>query len=99
MIKRFYGLTLLFVTVNLMGCATQFTEANIDSLRIGMPSSEIKEMFGSPTQVRSSVCGSATTKGAWICETWTYESFSGTNKFTFSVKPDGKTLNDWTVKK
>lgn len=99
MIKNFYNLVILFVTVNLIGCASQFTEERIDSLRIGMSSSEIKVMFGSPGKVSSSVCGSATPKGSWVCETWTYDSLTGTSKFTFSVKPDGKFLNDWTVEK
>lgn len=99
MAKYFYTLVAAFISINLLGCATQFTEASIESLRIGMPSTEIKEMFGSPNRVRSSVCGASTPKGAWVCETWTYETMRGTNNFTFSVKPEGRFLNDWTVNK
>lgn len=83
----------------LLGCATQFTDANVDTLRIGMPATDIKEMFGTPDRVKSSVCGTSTPSGAWVCETWTYEGMRGKNSFTFSVKSDGKYLNDWTVNK
>lgn len=97
--KQIGSLLLMLVAIALYGCATQFTSQNIDALRIGMSSSDVREMFGSPGSVRSSVCGTATPKGGWVCETWSYESMSGTNKFTFSVKPDGKFLNDWNVHK
>lgn len=99
MTKYIYTLLTLLASINLLGCATQFSEASVEALRIGMPSTEIKDMFGSPSRVRSSVCGSSTASGAWVCETWTYETMRGTNRFTFSVKPDGKFLNDWTVNK
>ena len=99
MLKHIYSLLMMFAVINLFGCATQFTETNVDSLHIGMSSTQVKEIFGSPGRVSSSVCGTTTPKGAWVCETWVYEGMRGTNKFTFSVKPEGKFLNDWNVNK
>lgn len=93
---------LIGLVVTLAGCATAFTESNIDKLRIGMTSTEIREIFGAPNEVSTSVCGSNTAGGSWICETWKYRSsgnYYQTNNFTFSVKADVKTLNDWKVRR
>jgi hypothetical protein len=84
-------------TFFISGCATQFTETNIEKLRIGLSANEVKEMFGSPGKVSSSVCGSATPTGSWICEKWRYETWSGINEFTFAVRSEGKFLNSWIV--
>ncbi len=57
------------------GCAftpASFNEANIDKLRIGMPATEVRAMFGSPSEVRTAVCGGNTAGGSWIYETWKY---------------------------
>jgi hypothetical protein len=84
------------------GCATgpsTFNEANIDRLRIGMLSTEIREMFGAPNEVRTAVCGAATGK-QWTCETWRYNrsgSSYQTNDFTFAVESGMKLLNNWKV--
>lgn len=99
MLKNIYGVLTVILVSNLMGCATQFNESNIDSLYIGMPSDAVREVFGAPSGINSSVCGSATPGGAWICEKWKYETMSGMNEFTFSVKPEGKFLNSWNVKR
>ena len=90
---------MMLLAASLVGCATQFTKSNIDTLRIGMLASEVKEMFGTPSGISSSVCGSSTPGGAWICEKWKYETMAGNNEFTFSVKPEGKFLNSWNVKR
>lgn len=95
--KRIYFVITAVVVSNLMGCATQFSESNINSLYIGMSSNVVREIFGVPSGFSSSVCGSATPSGAWICEKWKYETLSGTNEFTFSVKPEGKFLNSWNI--
>lgn len=92
---------LLGLMILLTGCATPFTQEKIDKLRIGMPASEVREMFGPANEVRTSVCGGATASGQWICETWTYRDSSTyrSSTFMFSVKQDEKTLNSWDVKR
>jgi hypothetical protein len=92
----YIGLVLL-----LTGCATAFTETNIDKLRIGMTSTEVREIFGAPNEISTAVCGANTTSGSWVCETWKYRNSGSyqTNNFTFSVKTDVKTLNDWHVRR
>ena len=88
----------------IVGCAitpSPFNETNIDKLRIGMPSTEVRAVFGSPNEVSTGVCGSATASGAWVCETWKYR-ISGsyqTNSFVFSIKDNIKLLNSWNVKR
>jgi hypothetical protein len=101
MSKNSVYLFLCFVVISIVGCATEFTESKIDKLRLGMSSGEVREMFGTPNEVRSAVCGSATASGQWICETWTYKNpiTDGRNDFTFSVKQDSKVLNSWNVKR
>ena len=99
--KVFINATLLAL---ITGCAlapSSFNEANIDKLRIGIPASEVRELFGAPNEVSTSVCGGATAGGSWICETWKYRSYSSykTNNFVFSVKQDVKVLNSWDVKR
>jgi hypothetical protein len=93
-------ISIIFVVL-IAGCAltpSAFTETNIDRLRIGMTASEVKEMFGAPNEVSTSVCGGATSGGTWICETWKYRTRTyKTNNFTFAVKQDVKTLNNWDV--
>lgn len=89
----------------LSGCATDmsvlrltaFTEANIDKLYVGMPSTEVREMFGAANEVRTATCGAAT-GSTWVCETWTYGSNSK-NSFTFNVSRGVKVLNNWNVKR
>lgn len=98
----------LFISVSVLmfitGCAitpSPFNETNIDKLRIGMSSTEVRTIFGSPNEVSTGVCGSATASGAWVCETWKYR-ISGSyqsNSFVFSVKDDVKLLNSWNVKR
>jgi hypothetical protein len=93
-------LAIMFV----VGCAftpSSFNEANIDKLRIGMPATEVRAMFGSPSEVRTAVCGGNTASGTWICETWKYPTSNAyrTNDFVFSVKEDGKFLNNWNVRR
>jgi hypothetical protein len=93
---------LLSLMMLLTGCATtSFTQEKIDKLRIGMPATEVREMFGPANEVRTAVCGGATATGQWICETWTYRDSSTyrSSNFTFSVKQDEKTLNSWDVKR
>ncbi len=86
------------------GCAytsASFNEANIDKLRIGMSSAEVRSIFGAPSEVRTAVCGANTAGGTWICETWKYSTFNAyiTNDFVFNVKDDGKFLNNWNVRR
>lgn len=92
---------LIGLVVLLTGCASPFTQEKIDKLQIGMPASEVREMFGPANEVRTSVCGGATASGQWICETWTYRDSSTyrSSTFMFSVKQDEKTLNSWDVKR
>jgi hypothetical protein len=97
MLKKIYVVLTVILVSHLVGCATQFNESNINSLYIGMSSNVVREIFGTPSGISSSVCGSATPSGAWICEKWKYETLSGMNEFTFSVKPEGKFLNSWNV--
>ncbi len=101
MSKFFTNFIPLLLTLILLGCASPFTDVNVEKLRIGMPAIEVREMFGSPNEVSTSVCGSATPSGQWICETWTYRNPNTyrSSRFTFSVKQDEKTLNSWDVKK
>ncbi len=95
--------------LNLSGCAeiqsplkpSPFSEANIDKLSVGMSSSEVRQIFGAPNEVRTAVCGAATGK-PWNCETWRYQLRSNSymsNRFTFSVDGKNKYLNDWDVKR
>jgi hypothetical protein len=97
--------SLLYVAVVfVVGCAftpASFNEANIDKLRIGMPSTEVRSIFGAPSEVRTAVCGGNTAGGTWICETWKYPTFNAyiTNDFVFNVKDDGKFLNNWNVRR
>jgi len=92
-----------FVTSLLVGCAvtlTNFTEANIDKLRIGMNATEVREIFGAPNEVSTAVCGGATSSGTWVCETWKYKTNSySMNSFVFSVQQNVKLLNSWDVKR
>jgi hypothetical protein len=101
MSKFLYVLGVMWVIIGISGCASRFTEASIDSLRIGMPASVVREMFGAPKEVRTAVCGGATAGGEWICETWKYKDpiTDEVSDFTFSVQKDGKTLNNWNVKR
>lgn len=101
MTKFFQSLATLFPMLVLAGCATPFTEENIDRLRVGMPSSVIRQMFGAPNEISSSVCGGATAGGQWICEKWKYRNSmtDKINEFTFSVKENEKFLNSWSVKR
>lgn len=97
--KLFYIAALVSL---LQGCAslTGFTQENIDRLRVGMSSTEIREMFGTPDRVSSGVCGASTGK-TWTCETWKYKQYGSyrTNNFTFSVREGAKLLNNWDVSK
>jgi hypothetical protein len=97
-------ITILFFCgflIALVGCATAFTEANFDKLRTGMAASEVRQIFGAPNEISSSVCGGATASGQWVCETWKYKNpiTDKVSDFTFSVKQDEKTLNSWNVKR
>lgn len=87
----------------LSACAltpSSFNEQNIDKLRIGMPASEVREMFGAPNEVNTAVCGGATASGSWVCETWKYKTNTyTTNNFVFSVQQNTKLLNSWDVKR
>jgi hypothetical protein len=80
---------------------TNFNETNIDKLRIGMSATEVRAMFGAPSEVRTDVCGGNTAGGSWVCETWKYPTSKAyrTNDFVFSVKDDGKYLNNWSVRR
>lgn len=94
----------LFLAIFLAGCAyssASFNEANIDKLRIGMSSAEVRSIFGAPSEVRTAVCGANTAGGTWVCETWKYSTFNAyiTNDFVFNVKEDGKFLNNWNVRR
>jgi hypothetical protein len=94
----------LGLTAFITGCAftpSSFNEANIDSLRIGMSSTEVREMFGAPNEVSVATCGGATAGGAWTCETWKYRTSSSyrTNNFVFSVQQNTKLLNSWDIKR
>ncbi len=95
-------LTITAFVVLLQGCAsiTGFTEENINRLRVGMLSTEIREMFGAPDRISSGVCGAAT-GNTWTCETWKYRKYGSyrTDDFTFSVKGEMKLLNNWDVSK
>lgn len=96
--KKIFYITALVLT--LQGCASLsgFTQENIDRLRVGMLSTEIREMFGTPDRVSSGVCGASTGK-TWTCETWKYKQYGSyrTNDFTFSVRDEVKLLNNWDV--
>ena len=83
---------LVLFSINLIGCATSFTQNNIDKLRIGMNAGEVRMIFGAPDEVRTAVCGGNTPTGQWICETWTYRN-SSRSSLTFSVNQDEKKLN------
>ena len=95
---RFLLLTLCLV---LSSCATSFNEENFNKLKIGMPASEIRQIFGAPNEVSTTVCGGQTTGGKWDCETWKYQNpiTDKISSFTFSVNQDIKTLNNWNVKR
>ena len=86
-----------------VSCAinSAFNEENIDKLKIGMSSTEVREIFGAPIEVSVSTCGSATASGAWTCETWKYRTSSSyrMNNFVFSVDKGAKLLNSWDVKR
>ena len=96
-------LSLLPILGLVVSCAitSAFNEENIDKLRIGMSSTEVREIFGAPNEVSVSTCGGATAGGAWTCETWKYRSSSSykTNNFVFSVDKGTKLLNSWDVKR
>ncbi len=108
-IKILHLVSALSLIISFAGCAetaslikpSAFTEQNIDRLRIGMSANEVKEIFGSPNEVDTAVCGGATGH-TWICETWAYQRGSSkydSNKFTFSVSDNEKRLNNWSVKR
>lgn len=102
--KKIFLFIVVSVLMFITGCAitpSPFNETNIDKLRIGMSSTEVRSIFGSPNEVSTGVCGSATESGAWVCETWKYR-ISGShqsNSFVFSVKDEVKLLNSWNVKR
>ena len=97
----------IFISIAVMiftGCAftpSSFNEVNIDKLRIRMSASEVRAMFGAPSEVQTAVCGGGTAGGSWVCETWKYPTSNiySTNDFVFSVKDDGKFLNNWNVRR
>jgi hypothetical protein len=81
--------------------SSPFNEANIDRLRVGMSSSEVREMFGAPDEVNTAVCG-PDAASHWICETWKYPSRSNKyikNSVTFDVRSEEKRLNNWNIKR
>lgn len=79
-----------------------FTSENIDRIRVAMPSTEVREIFGAPNTVRRTTCGTKTDK-PWTCEVWKYNRYGrdyDTNDFYFSINPfdnDIKLLNSWSV--
>lgn len=99
--KLFLFLLPLLSLVVSCAITSAFNEENIDKLKIGMTSTEVREIFGAPNEVSVSTCGAATAGGAWTCETWKYRSSSSykTNNFVFSVDKGTKLLNSWDVKR
>ncbi len=100
MFKIFYRIAALFLLLIFSSCAdlvvSPFTVEKIDKLRIGMSASEVRELFGAPTEVSTTTCGGATKSGPWVCETWKYRSV---NTFTFEVTQNVKSLANWNVKR
>ena len=108
-IKNLYKLVIISIALLITGCAftpSSFNQSNIDRLYVGMSATSVRQIFGSPVAVSSSVCGANSGKGSWVCETWKYPTSNSYifNEFTFSVDTnvpgiDGKTLNNWSIRK
>lgn len=81
------------VALGLGGCATlptAFTTQNVMNVHQGMGSDEILKMFGTPKNVRQSVCGASTGK-SWSCMTWEYGEFPY-DRASFTFDSDSATL-------
>jgi hypothetical protein len=70
---------------------------NVMKIHSGMDSSKILEMFGTPKNVRQSVCGGAVGR-PWTCTTWEYGDppFEWAS-FTFSGGSGSLILNNYEV--
>lgn len=87
----------------LAGCDTapllpsKFTMENIERLRVGMTSEEVKTLFGNPSEIDRRTCGTST-EAPWNCEMWSYKKPNyKTDRMTFQVLGDMKLLNNWSV--
>ena len=106
-IPKFLFVLFIFLT----GCAgittaSSFNQENIDRIYIGMSANSVRQIFGAPNEVRTATCGSNTSSGSWVCETWKYQTENRFifNDFVFSVDTNepglsGKKLNNWKVRR
>ena len=91
----------MLVSLNVLAIGpTDFSQQNIDKIRMKMPASEVERLFGVADEVESTVCG-RTAKNAWVCETWKYKMANSKemNEFVFYVDEKGKILDRWQVKR
>jgi hypothetical protein len=93
------------VSVALTGCTTtqemplSVNTENIMKIHEGMASNRILEMFGTPNNVRQSVCGAAVGR-PWTCTTWEYgEAPYEWASFTFSGGSGALILNSYEVQR
>jgi len=82
----------------------KFTNANVMSLKSGLPMSEIQRMFGTPTRTKSTSCGQNTPK-VWSCLIWYYDVEFDTDlgmvtkTNTFFFQDDPPVLNSWDIER
>lgn len=108
-INKLCKLATISIALFIAGCAftpSSFNQSNIDRLYVGMSATSIRQIFGAPDEVSSATCGAKSASGAWVCETWKYRTSNSyiNNEFTFAVDTkvpgiDGKTLNNWSIRK
>lgn len=77
--------------------SSKFTMENIERLRVGMPSEEVKVLLGNPSEIDRRTCGTST-ETPWSCEMWNYKKSNyKTDRLTFQIVGDTKLLNNWSV--
>ena len=106
------ALNLLFLFLPLIMCSCEtlsesssylpntFTTENIMSVRQGMTSEKIAELFGAPKSINTSVCGAGVGE-KWNCTTWKYGEFPYDEaSFIFNVQSSGAMiLNSFDIKR
>lgn len=73
-----------------------FSDKNILSIKIGMSSDEVIKLFGNPTNVRTTTCG--TKPDTWKCTWWEYgHRYDNNASFTFSGDHGNLLLNNYEI--
>ena len=97
---------LLGLTIFLNGCVSVpsvsalpkafFLDKNILSIKVGMTSDEVIELFGNPTNIRTTTCGKK--PDTWKCTWWEYgHRYDNNASFTFGGNHGALLLNNYEI--